>query len=134
MREDIRLYKLRKFVVEDPTETGAALWWILQGARLWWEEGWGSTTVWADAIEAERAAHDPLSRWMSEFVTETGAVTDRFDVAEAMTSFRTWLVMSGADKPKLSEAALRDELVYRIRQTSIIWDKDAKIFVGGTVE
>lgn len=126
--------RLRKAVVEDPTETGAALWWILTGAREWSTEGWGSTSVWTEAVDAERSSNDPLARWLAESLVITGVPTDQFDLSEMTTSFNTWLVMTGSDKPKLSGPALRDELFYRIRQTSVAWDKESKRFVGGSLE
>jgi P4 family phage/plasmid primase-like protien len=122
--------RMRKALAEDPLERTAELHWVLQGARDWFNAGWGSTKVWDEAVDEEKAAHDPISRWVMESVKVTGAVTDVVTVDEAVISFNSWLVYSGADKPKLTVAALRDEITYKMKSLAMTYDKSTRSFHG----
>lgn len=122
--------RMRKALQEDPLEKTAALWWVLSGAKQWYEEGWGDTTVWDEATDEEKASHDPVARWAIEMLVPSGSVTDLVTVPEIMTSFSSWIMATGSDKPKLTNAALKDELIYRSKAVASSFDKKSQTFIG----
>jgi hypothetical protein len=122
---------LRKAVTQDSGELQLALSWMLLGARDWYEEGWGDTTVWREAGDDERAKHDVKEKWAADCLEVTGSVADAFTLGDLMTSFSGWLAMSGETAPGLTKAALRDELEGMCVKKGLNYDRYSKKLTNG---
>ena len=48
-----------------------------------------------------------------------------------VTSFTSWVLFAGEDAPKLSKAAIRDELESTCRVLRMTYDRKRKLMVGG---
>ena len=125
--------QLRKALRKDPFELRVALAWMLEGARLFAEEGWGSTSIWDEARAESKAVGDPFHRFITEHVTFTGEETDTFTWTDLAARFGLWQFKQD-DVPTLPTARLKEELVDRIVRSSLTFDKHSGVFGLGDLE
>jgi Family of unknown function (DUF5906) len=122
---------LRSQITRQPAELRLALAWMLEGAKAWNEHGWGDTSAWAETATDERAKHNIFAKWAGACLEVTGNALDTFTHADLVVSFNTWVMFAGEDAPKLSKAAVRDELENTCRTLRMTYDKKRKLMVGG---
>jgi putative DNA primase/helicase len=122
---------LRSAITRQPAELRLALAWMIEGAKAWNEHGWGDTSAWAETATDERAKHNIFAKWSGACLEVTGSVGDTFSHADMVVSFNTWVMFAGEDSPKLSKAAVRDELENVCRGLRMTYDKKRKLMVGG---
>lgn len=120
--------RIRQALKSDRTELACALAWFLEGARLFDEEGWGGTSLWTSAGTDERAAHDGLTRFVTERVTVTGAVSDELPEMHLMSELEVWRMLTRDAVITESVARIKDGLVQRIERSGGTFDRKRRLY------
>lgn len=72
-------------------EDSGILNWMLEGAKMWYQEGLGEPIDVMLATTQYHVQSDPLSEYWDEKVDETGKAEDRLPVREVFESYKTWM-------------------------------------------